>query len=48
MSFNTKMFRMKYRETGASQVAQVVKNLPGNAGDARDGRFSLDQEDPLE
>jgi len=26
---------------GASQVVLVVKNLPTNAGDARDGRFGL-------
>ena len=32
----------------ASQVALVVKNLPANAGDARDLRWILGQEDPLE
>ena len=32
----------------ASQVALMVKNLPANAGDARDAIQSLGQEDPLE
>ena len=32
----------------ASQVALVVKNLPANAGDARDLRWILGREDPLE
>ena len=32
-----------------SRVALVVKNLPANAGEARDaGLISLDPEDPLE
>ena len=33
---------------GASQVAQVVKNLPANAGDARDVGLIFRLEDPLE
>ena len=32
----------------ASQVVLVVKNLPANAGDARDVGLILGQEDPLE
>ena len=32
----------------ASQLALVVKNLPANAWDARDGVQPLDQEDTLE
>ena len=30
------LFMAKCRQKQASQVAQVVKNLPANAGDARD------------
>ena len=33
---------------GASQVVLVVKNLPANAGDEREGGSILGQEDPLE
>ena len=32
----------------ASQMALVIKNLPANAGDARDMSQSLGWEDPLE
>ena len=34
--------------TGASQVAFVVRNLPANAGDARDVGSNLGHKDPLE
>ena len=34
--------------TGASQVAFVVRNLPANAGDARDVGWNLGHKDPLE
>ena len=36
-----------YKNTGASPVALVVKNLPANAGRCS-GVQSLDQEDPLQ
>ena len=32
----------------ASQVVQLMKNLPANAGDTRDGGLTLSREDPLE
>ena len=35
------------QDKGASQVAQLVKNLPPNAGDTRDLGSILSQEDPL-
>ena len=41
-------FDHSYRYVGASQAAPVVKNLPANAGDARDAVRSLSQEDPPE
>ena len=49
-SFNKHLWSTHYA-LGASQVAQVVKNLPANAGDARDQEtwvWSLGQEDLLE
>ena len=37
----------KLEEERASLVAQLVKNLPANAGNAETWVQSLDQEDPL-
>ena len=42
------IFIVQYNKEWASQVAQVVKNPPLNAGDIRDWGSSLDQKDSLE
>ena len=45
--FNLTLFRESVR-FGASQVAQLVKNLPANAGDTRVAGSISGQQDPLE
>ena len=42
------IYREREREREVSQVALVVKNLPGNAGDIEMWVQSLGWEDPLE
>ena len=41
-------FELCYSEQRASQLALLMKNPPGNAGDVRDTVWSLGWEDPLE